>query len=101
MPRRRSTPSRTSSTAAATSRRWPSERSDDPSKALKGLLGWVEATDGQYGEYFKAAAKADAGDVIGPIKDDTGWYLLKVDDRQAAGRDPILDDFLAGGRRLR
>ena len=29
------------------------QRSDDPSKALKGLLGWVERTDGQYGEYFK------------------------------------------------
>ena len=36
------------------------QRSDDPSKALKGLLGWVERTDGQYGEYFKAAAKAEA-----------------------------------------
>ncbi|HET9540962.1 MAG TPA: peptidylprolyl isomerase [Candidatus Limnocylindria bacterium] len=71
------------------------QRSDDPSKALKGLLGWVERTDGQYGEYFKAAAKAEAGDVIGPIKNETGWYLLKVDDRQAGGRDTILDDFLA------
>ena len=63
------------------------QRSDDPSKGLKGLLGWVERTDGQYGDYFKAAAKAEAGDVVGPIKTDTGWYLLKVDDRQAAGRD--------------
>jgi peptidyl-prolyl cis-trans isomerase SurA len=71
------------------------QRSDDPSKALKGLLGWVERTDGQYGEYFKAAAKAEAGDVIGPIKNDSGWYLLKVDDRQVGGRDTILDDFLS------
>ena len=71
------------------------QRSDDPSKGLKGLLGWVERTDGQYGDYFKAAAKAEAGDVVGPIKTDTGWYLLKVDDRQAAGRDTLLDDFLS------
>ena len=71
------------------------QRSDDPSKALKGLLGWVERTDGQYGDYFKAAAKAEVGDVIGPIKNDLGWYLLKVDDRQIGGRDTVLDDFLS------
>jgi parvulin-like peptidyl-prolyl isomerase len=71
------------------------QRSDDPSKALKGLLGWVERTDGQYGEYFSAAGQAEAGDVIGPIKNDTGWYLLRVDDRQAGGRDTVLDDLLA------
>ncbi len=71
------------------------QRSDDPSKGLKGLLGWVERTDGQYGDYFKAAAKAEAGDVVGPIRTDTGWYLLKVDDRQAAGRDELLDSFLS------
>ena len=71
------------------------QRSDDPSKALKGLLGWVERTDGQYGDYVKAAGKAEAGDVVGPIRNDAGWYLLKVDDRQAAGRDEVLDDFLS------
>ena len=37
------------------------QRSDDPSKALKGLLGWVERTDGQYGEYFKAAGQGRGG----------------------------------------
>ena len=72
------------------------DRSDDPSKALSGLLGWVERNDGQFGDYFKAAADAEAGDVVGPIKTDTGWYLLKVDDRQDAGRDTVLDDFLSG-----
>ena len=71
------------------------QRSDDPSKAMKGLLGWVERNDGQYGEYFKAAGDAEAGDVVGPIRNDTGWYLLKVDDRQAAGRDTLLDDLLS------
>ena len=34
--------------------------------------------------------------MIGPIKNDSGWYLLKVDDRQAGGRDTILDDFSLG-----
>ncbi|HEX6473620.1 MAG TPA: peptidylprolyl isomerase [Candidatus Limnocylindria bacterium] len=71
------------------------QQSDDPSKALKGLLGWVEGNDGQFGDYFKAAADAEAGDVIGPIKTDTGWYLLHVDDREDAGRDTTLDDFLS------
>jgi parvulin-like peptidyl-prolyl isomerase len=72
------------------------QQSDDPSKALKGLLGWVERNDGQFGDYFKAAADAEAGDLIGPIKTDTGWYLLHVDDRQDAGRDTTLDEFLSG-----
>jgi parvulin-like peptidyl-prolyl isomerase len=71
------------------------ERSDDPSKALQGLLGWVERTDGQYGEYFKAAADAEVGDVVGPIKNDTGWYLARVDGREDGGRDSTLDQFLS------
>ncbi|HEX5579159.1 MAG TPA: peptidylprolyl isomerase [Candidatus Limnocylindria bacterium] len=71
------------------------DRSDDPSKTLQGLLGWVERTDGQFGDYFKAAADAEAGDVIGPIQGDTSWYLLRVDDREDAGRDTVLDDFLS------
>ncbi|HEY7846931.1 MAG TPA: peptidylprolyl isomerase [Candidatus Limnocylindria bacterium] len=71
------------------------QRSDDPSKALQGLLGWVERTDGQYGEFFRAAADAQVGEVVGPIKNDTGWYLVRVDDREAAGRDAVLDEFLS------
>jgi peptidyl-prolyl cis-trans isomerase SurA len=71
------------------------QRSDDPSRSLQGLLGWVERTDGQYGDYFRAARDAEAGAVVGPIKNDTGWYLLRVDDREAAGRDTTLDEFLS------
>ena len=71
-------------------------RSDDPSAQRSGLLGWIEEIDGQYGAYYEAAGEAEAGDVVGPLKSDTGWYLLKVDDRQSAGRDELLDDFLAG-----
>ncbi len=69
-------------------------RSDDPSAQRNGLLGWVEEIDGQFGEYFDAAGDAEAGEVVGPIKNDTGWFLLKVDDRQSAGRDELLDEFL-------
>jgi parvulin-like peptidyl-prolyl isomerase len=71
------------------------ERSDDPSGQREGLLGWVEAVDGQYGEYFEAAGDAEAGEVVGPLKNDSGWYLVKVDDREAAGPDTTLDRFLA------
>ena len=70
-------------------------RSDDPSAQKSGLLGWVEEIDGQYGAYFTAAGDAEAGEVVGPLKSDTGWYLVKVDDRQAAGRDEVLDAILA------
>ena len=71
-------------------------RSDDPSAQRSGLLGWIEEIDGQYGDYFEAVGDAEAGDVVGPLKSDTGWFLLKVDDRQPAGRDELLDEFLAG-----
>jgi parvulin-like peptidyl-prolyl isomerase len=70
-------------------------RSDDPSAQKAGLLGWVEEIDGQFGQYFTAAGDAEAGEVVGPLKNDTGWYLVKVDDRQAAGRDEVLDAILA------
>jgi parvulin-like peptidyl-prolyl isomerase len=70
-------------------------RSDDPSAQRAGLLGWVESIDGQYGAYFEAAGDAEAGDVIGPIKNDTGWFLLKLEDRESAGRDELLDEYLA------
>ena len=70
-------------------------RSDDPSAQRSGQLGWVDQADGQYGDYFTAAGDAEAGEVVGPLKNDTGWYLVKVDDRQAGGRDEVLDAFLA------
>jgi parvulin-like peptidyl-prolyl isomerase len=70
------------------------EHSDEPTKADDGLIGWVQADDGQYGDYFKAADGAEAGAVVGPLKNDSGWYLLKVDDLRPAGDNEPLKQFL-------
>jgi parvulin-like peptidyl-prolyl isomerase len=61
------------------------ERSDDPSKSSDGLLGWIQDEDAQYGEYYTAAADADVGALLGPLKNDSGWYLLKVGEVRPAG----------------
>ncbi len=70
------------------------DNSDDASATGGGLLGWVTADDSTYGDYFVAAEGAEVGDIVGPIEGDTGWYLLKVDDRQAGGNDEQLAKFL-------
>jgi parvulin-like peptidyl-prolyl isomerase len=70
------------------------ERSDDPSKSSDGLLGWIQADDGQYGEYFTAAADAEVGAVVGPVKNESGWYLLKVQDVRPAGDNQPLRQLL-------
>jgi parvulin-like peptidyl-prolyl isomerase len=71
------------------------ERSDDASKSVDGLLGWVQADDAQYGDYFTAAADAEVGAVVGPLKSDSGWYLLKVDDLHPAGENQALKELLS------
>ncbi|MEP6468571.1 MAG: peptidylprolyl isomerase [Chloroflexota bacterium] len=71
------------------------ERSDDASKSVDGLLGWVQADDAQYGDYFSAAADAEVGAVVGPLKSDSGWYLLKVDDLHPAGENQALKELLS------
>jgi peptidyl-prolyl cis-trans isomerase SurA len=71
------------------------ERSDDQTKATDGLLGWVGADDGVFGEYFEAAGDAAAGEVLGPLENELGWYLLKVNEVQEGGRDETLDGLLA------
>jgi parvulin-like peptidyl-prolyl isomerase len=70
------------------------DRSDDPSKSVDGLLGWVQADDAQYGDYFSEAADAEVGTVVGPLKNDSGWYLLKVDDLRPAGENQALKELL-------
>jgi parvulin-like peptidyl-prolyl isomerase len=72
------------------------EHSDDPSAQQAGLLGWVESSDPQYKDYFTGAGDAEVGSVVGPLKSEAGWYLLKVEDREAAGRDQPLDEILTG-----
>jgi parvulin-like peptidyl-prolyl isomerase len=70
------------------------ERSDDGSKQFNGLLGWVEGADAQFGEYFVAAGDTPAGEVAGPLRNDRGWYLLRVEELKPAGRDTLFDDLL-------
>lgn len=70
------------------------DKSDDPSKSKDGLLGWIEAGDPVYGDYFSDAAKAEVGDVIGPKRGDAGWYLLKLEDVRTAHTDKDLTDVL-------
>jgi parvulin-like peptidyl-prolyl isomerase len=70
------------------------ERSDHVSSQFDGLLGWVEATDAQFGDYFEAAGDTAAGEVAGPLRNDQGWYLLRVDERKPAGRDELFDNLL-------
>jgi parvulin-like peptidyl-prolyl isomerase len=74
------------------------ERSDDASKSTDGLLGWVQDGDAQYGAYFTAAADAEVGTVLGPLKNETGWYLLKVDEVRPAGdNEPLRQNLSSGG----
>lgn len=70
------------------------DNSDDASASKGGLLGWVTADDGAYGDYFASAEGAQVGDVVGPVKGQAGWYLVRVEDRQAERDDTQLTDFL-------
>jgi parvulin-like peptidyl-prolyl isomerase len=70
------------------------ERSDDASKASDGLLGWVQADDAQFGDYFEATGDATVGTVVGPLQSDRGWYLLKVNEVRPAGDNVPLNDAL-------
>jgi parvulin-like peptidyl-prolyl isomerase len=71
------------------------EKSGDSSAAAGGSLSWIEADDPLYSTYFADAKKAAKGDLIGPIKGDTGYRLVRVDDRKAAGTYQRLKDLLS------
>ncbi|MDH4334858.1 MAG: peptidylprolyl isomerase [Chloroflexota bacterium] len=73
------------------------DKSDDPAAAFDGLIGWVQAADFQYADYFAEVtdANATAGDVIGPTRDDTGYHILRLDERRPAGPDQPLIDLLS------
>ena len=73
------------------------DKSDDGSKSKDGSLGWVQADDPTYAEYFKAAAKAQTGDVLGPFRNDAGWYIVRVDGIRPATENTTLRDLLRGG----
>jgi len=72
------------------------QKSDDAAtKDLGGLAGWVQSGDGAYGTYFDAAKNAKAGDLLGPIKTDTGYTLVKVNELRPAGPNTLLRNLLA------
>jgi parvulin-like peptidyl-prolyl isomerase len=71
------------------------EKSGDSSAAAGGSLSWIEADDPLYGTYFADAAKAATGDLLGPIKDDTGYRLVRVDGKKAAGIDRRFRELLS------
>ena len=70
------------------------DNSDDASADASGLLGWITADDSLYADYFEAVKDSEAGALVGPTRADSGWYLLKVNDRQDEGRDEQLAKFL-------
>jgi parvulin-like peptidyl-prolyl isomerase len=70
------------------------DQSDDGSKSKDGSLGWVQADDPNYADYFTTAAKAQTGDVLGPFRNDAGWYILKVDGIRQATENATLRDLL-------
>jgi parvulin-like peptidyl-prolyl isomerase len=75
-----------------------SEKSGDAAtKQNGGVIGWVSEGDAAYGKFFDAAKGAKVGDLIGPIKDSTGYTVLKVDDRREAGTDPLYAKLLDSG----
>jgi parvulin-like peptidyl-prolyl isomerase len=71
------------------------EKSDDGSAAANGSLGWVEADDPLYATYFTELQDAAKGDVVGPIKDEFGYHLLRLDDEKAEGPNQHLVDLLS------
>jgi parvulin-like peptidyl-prolyl isomerase len=71
------------------------QKSDDvPTKAQSGLAGWVQTGDASYGTYFDAAKKAKAGDLLGPIKTDTGYAVVRVDALRPATSNALLKNLL-------
>ncbi len=71
------------------------EKSSDSSAAAGGSLSWIEADDPLYGTYFADAAKAATGDLLGPLKGDTGYRLVHVDGKKAAATDRRFQELLS------
>ena len=76
---------------AATAR----EKSSDSSGPSGGSLSWIEADDPVYAIYFKDAQEAAKGDLVGPIKGDTGYRLVRLDDTKASGIDQRMKQLLS------
>ena len=70
------------------------ELSDDFTAQAGGALGWFEAGDAAYGEYFDALVDADTGDLVGPIETDRGAAVLQLTARREATSEGGLGDLL-------
>ncbi|TMB56477.1 MAG: hypothetical protein E6J47_04980 [Chloroflexi bacterium] len=69
-------------------------KSKDPSASTGGLLGWIEANETGYKDYFTEAHAAAVGTLLGPTKDAAGYHILHVDDHRPAGPNTQLADVL-------
>jgi len=70
------------------------EDSDDFTATAGGEIGWVEAGDPAYGEYFDALADAEEGELVGPIEVDRGFAVLELVARRDATTEDGLRDLL-------
>ena len=67
------------------------ELSDDPgSKAQGGDLGFFGRGQ-MIGEFEEAAFTAEPGEVVGPVKTNFGYHLIRVEERREAGRSSFAD----------
>jgi parvulin-like peptidyl-prolyl isomerase len=69
--------------------------SDAATSQIGGLIGWVGEGDATYGDQFDVAKDAKKGDILGPTKTDTGYDIVKLEERREAGDDKALADALA------
>ncbi len=69
--------------------------SDAVTSQLGGLIGWVSEGDASYGDQFDAAKDAKKGDILGPNKTDTGYDIVKLEERREPTDDKALADALA------
>lgn len=70
------------------------EVSDDFTASGGGDLGWFEADDSAYGEYFDALSDVEEGDLVGPIETDRGAAVLRLDARREATSEGGLQEIL-------
>jgi parvulin-like peptidyl-prolyl isomerase len=68
---------------------------DTVTKTLGGLVGWVKDGDPTYETIFAAAKNAKAGDLLGPIKGDVDYTVLKVDKVRKAAPNALFSRLLS------
>ncbi len=64
--------------------------SDTATKDSGGLIGWVQEGDSTYADQFDAAKAAKDGDVVGPVKTDAGYDVVRLEERREPRDDEAL-----------